>query len=120
MTVFATISSVRFIYLNQACFNGWYRENERGRFNVHISTSRTILALDETNLKACSVALSGVALRQRHMADLLENVRPHDLVYLDPPYLAPSGAAVITYGRARFRIESHRLLPFCDGCTNAR
>lgn len=102
--------AARFIYLNQACFNGFYREDEQGRFNVPPSASRTKLVLDDANLKECSLVLAKTTLAQRHVADLLEYVRPGDLVYLDPPYLAPSGTAVVPYGRTRFGIESQRLL----------
>ena len=76
----------RFIYLNRYCFNGLYRTNLNGAFNVPYGgrKSGTLPGLDE--LEAVSERLSGVTLVAGDFWRVLRRTRPGDLVYLDPPY----------------------------------
>lgn len=73
-----------FIYLNKTCFNGLYRVNKSGMFNVPIGDYKNAPVADEENLRACSAALQGVDIKQQGFMHL----KPHkdDFYYLDPPY----------------------------------
>ena len=73
-----------FIYLNKTCFNGLYRVNRAGMFNVPIGDYKNAPVADEANLCACSIALKGVDIAQQPFSQ----VTPHkdDFYYLDPPY----------------------------------
>ncbi len=81
--------AAEFIYLNKTCWNGLYRVNSRGEFNVPYGLPKTDYIVDEANLKACSTALaaSGVQLRCGDFGANLREVEKGDLVFLDPPYV---------------------------------
>jgi DNA adenine methylase len=77
------------IYLNKTCWNGLWRVNRRGRFNVPMGRFKTPpRILDEPGLRACSAALAGVEVYQCPFHQLVpEHCRRGDFVYLDPPYV---------------------------------
>lgn len=80
--------AARFIYLNKTCFNGLYRVNKKGEFNVPMGSYKNPSILDSSNLKACSIALQGVTLTCMDYKDFLnEYSSKKDFVYLDPPYI---------------------------------
>src|SRR3972149_2891190 len=78
-----------FLYLNKTCWNGLYRVNSKGRFNVPYGKPKTDFIADFENLHACSRALQkpNVKLRSCDFEAALEDVTAGDLVYLDPPYV---------------------------------
>lgn len=79
----------RFIYLNKTCFNGLYRENKKGEFNVPIGSCKRISVYDKENIMACSDVLQSTSIDASCFNDLnKKNQRPdrEDFVYLDPPY----------------------------------
>lgn len=78
-----------FIYLNKACWNGLYRVNSAGKFNVPFGWPRGENVTDPDNLIACSMALRrrDVKLRVCDFEENLSASKPGDLVYLDPPYV---------------------------------
>lgn len=78
----------RMLYLNRTCFNGLWRVNQRGHFNVPIGHVRHIADAD---LWACSAALQTATLYTGDAFAVLARLPQRgDLVYLDPPYLATS------------------------------
>ncbi|MGE2723386.1 DNA adenine methylase [Mycolicibacterium pulveris] len=82
-------AAARFIYLNRYCYNGLYRENSSGLFNVPFGRPKNTNAIPVGNLVACSARLRNrVELKVADFEDALEDVRDGDLVYLDPPYVA--------------------------------
>ncbi|GMQ82679.1 MAG: DNA adenine methylase [Rhodothermia bacterium] len=78
--------AARFIYLNRYCFNGLYRTNRRGQFNVPYGglKSGSLPSLNE--LQAASQLLSRAQFVSSDFADVLSRVRAGDFVYLDPPF----------------------------------
>jgi DNA adenine methylase len=86
------------IYLNRTGFNGLFRVNARGDFNVPAGRYVRPLICDEATLHAWSAALNrpGVALRVAPFPDVLERAGQDDFVYLDPPYAPVSGTARFT------------------------
>ncbi len=78
--------AARLLYLNKTCYNGLYRVNARGYFNVPLGRYTNPTILDRERLQAASAALQGVELRQEGFEQVLERAGEGDLVYFDPPY----------------------------------
>ncbi|OGQ96953.1 MAG: hypothetical protein A2521_11860 [Deltaproteobacteria bacterium RIFOXYD12_FULL_57_12] len=77
--------AAQFIYLNRTCFNGLYRVNLDGRFNVPKGSKDAVLLPDDDFL-AWSELLRGAQLRAGDFAESIEETGPGDLLYVDPPY----------------------------------
>ena len=88
--------AARFIYLNKTCFNGLYRVNRRGRFNVPMGRYQDPPILDEPNLRAASAALQRVTVKRCDFEETLSYAKPDDFIYLDPPYHPISDTAYFT------------------------
>lgn len=73
-----------FIYLNKTCYNGLYRVNKSGRFNVPMGSYKDPTILDEINLRNVSSLLQGVEISQRPFIQTVP--KQSDFYYLDPPY----------------------------------
>lgn len=93
--------AARFIYLNKLCFNGVYRTNKSGQFNVPMGTKTGKLP-DLAILSAYSEALQAADLRSGDFGGMLNNIRKDDLVYLDPPYSKPGTRKRGEYGPNSF------------------
>jgi DNA adenine methylase len=91
--------AARTIFLNKTGYNGLYRVNKNGRFNVPFGryTNPGFSQPDSlNNLRACARALRGVALDVRDFADVSRRARAGDFVYFDPPYVPASTTADFT------------------------
>lgn len=88
------------IYLNKSGFNGLYRVNRTGRFNVPFGRCQKPAFVQPGRIRAVSRLLQGVELLCQDFEATLESVGPHDTVYLDPPYLPnrPTGFTCYTVG----------------------
>jgi len=75
----------RMIYLNRTCFNGIYRVNKQGEFNVPRGTKDTVL-MDSDDFKAIAKLLAGAQLRVGDFEALINEAAEGDLVFADPPY----------------------------------
>jgi len=76
--------SARFLYLNKTCYNGLYRVNKKGYFNVPIGSYRNPDIVNKKNLRLCSKAFK-IADINLHQFDKI-NPKSGDFVYFDPPY----------------------------------
>jgi DNA adenine methylase len=100
-----------FIYLNRTCFNGLYRVNRDGRFNVPIGRYAHPTILDEAALRAASENLRRAELGHGDFATVLTNVGRGDFVFLDPPYQPVSKTAGFrSYARDGFSLEDQERL----------
>ena len=79
--------AARLIYLNKTCFNGLYRVNAKGQFNVPFGSYKDPTICDADNLRACSIALKSAELSSDSFEMILPKVKKGDFVYLDPPYM---------------------------------
>jgi DNA adenine methylase len=86
----ATLSPVqraaRLIFLNHTCYNGLYRENRQGQFNVPFGRHRNPTICDVAGLRAASAALQRAHLDVLDFENVLTSAAPGDLLYFDPPY----------------------------------
>jgi len=100
-----------FVYLNKTCFNGLHRVNRRGEFNVPYGRYKRPRVVDHDALQAASLALQGADIQCQSFETLLEQARPGDFVYLDPPYEPVSRTASFTsYARGGFSQEDQTRL----------
>jgi DNA adenine methylase len=106
-----TLRAARIIYLNKTCFNGLYRENSRGIFNVPWGDYANPTVCDEENLRATSAALQGVEIGVEPFDAVATRARPGDLVYFDPPYDPVSRTSSFTkYAKGGFGEAEQRRL----------
>jgi DNA adenine methylase len=88
--------AARFIYLNKTCFNGLYRVNSRGQFNVPIGSYLNPNIVNEEVLFKASLLLQDVEIKERDFSDVFLDVIPGDFIYFDPPYYPLSSTAYFT------------------------
>ena len=74
------------IFLNKTCFNGLYRVNKKGLFNVPMGAYKNPLICDEKNLRAVSEKLQNVKIVCGDYRKSAEFIDEHTFVYFDPPY----------------------------------
>ena len=105
----AAEAAARTIFLNRTCFNGLYRVNKSGQFNVPFGRYKNPKILDVDALKAASALLSNTTIICGDYKTVLkENAQPRDFIFLDPPYLPISASAAFTsYTKERFYEEDH-------------
>jgi DNA adenine methylase len=93
----------RFIYLNRTAWNGLYRVNSRGVFNVPYGLPKSPRLIDAGNLLACSRALATAIVRCGDFEHTFSSATIGDLVYLDPPYVTGhSGNGFVDYNENLF------------------
>lgn len=77
--------AARFIYLNRTCWNGLYRVNRSGAFNVPIGTKSTVL-LSSDNWSQVSATLQKAQLFSGDFEPIIDQAQKGDLIFADPPY----------------------------------
>jgi DNA adenine methylase len=103
--------AARFIYLNKTCFNGLWRVNSKGDFNVPFGKSKNPSLFVEDNLRACSNRLKGSTITTLSFEKAISAARKGDLVYLDPPYIPLSASASFSaYAKEGFGQNEQELL----------
>jgi DNA adenine methylase len=106
-----TERAARFIYLNRTCYNGLYRVNRRGAFNVPIGRYDRPRIVDRENLLAVGTALRGVAIEAVDFELATESAGRGDLLYFDPPYHPLSETSAFTsYTPGGFGVDEQRRL----------
>lgn len=86
----------RFIYLNKSCYNGLYRVNSKGQFNVPFGRYSNPKIFDEKGIRACAQALSLAVIERKNFEDAVSAATSGDFVYFDPPYDPVSQTASFT------------------------
>lgn len=80
-------AAVRFIYLNRTCWNGLYRVNRKGKFNVPIGTKTTV-AFENGELEAVADALASAEINCSDFEASIDLADKGDVLFVDPPYTA--------------------------------
>jgi DNA adenine methylase len=88
--------SARFIYLNRSAFNGMYRVNKSGQFNVPFGRYDNPQICDETNLRRVSHILKNTKIENGSYKYVLNQAKKGDFIYFDPPYYPVSKTASFT------------------------
>lgn len=103
--------AARFIYLNKTCFNGLYRVNRKGEFNVPFGSYTNPTICDEENLRACSVALKRVTFTSLDFEKTVLVAKRGDAIYNDSPYVPVSVTAnFTTYTAGGFSLSDQERL----------
>ena len=107
--------AARFLYLNQTSFNGLYRVNNQGKYNVPYGYRKT-LSYDMERIRNASAKLQGVRLECSDFAVRKYRVKAGDLIFLDPPYtVSHNQNGFIKYNQKLFSIEEqYRLSAYID------
>jgi DNA adenine methylase len=103
------------IFLNRTCYNGLFRVNSRGEFNVPHGRYQKPRILDEANIRAASGLLCGATVRRGDFSACRRFVDERTFVYIDPPYRPLSRTAAFTaYAKGGFDdADQSRLAAFC-------
>lgn len=121
--------AARMIYLNRTGFNGLYRVNKKGMFNVPFGKYKNPTICDEENLRAVSKALYGVDLYYgsfEHICPRLlvnrsrtNKSNGNSFIYCDPPYMPVSKASFTAYSKRGFDLLHQRALAYTiDSCSS--
>lgn len=112
--------AARLLYLNKTCFNGIWRENASGYYNVPFANNNVksdkFLNLENARLVSEYLKSNDVLILNESYTNALSRVKKNDLVYLDPPYMPLSATSSFTsYTRYDFDWnEQKRLKELCD------
>lgn len=101
------------IWLNKHCFNGLYRVNARGFFNVPYNNKKSGASIDPESLVNISSYLNkiDIQIRKGDFAQACYDIRPGDFVYFDSPYVPASTTSNFTsYTKDGFTLEDHMRL----------
>lgn len=109
-------TSTLFIFLNRTCFNGLYRENKKGNFNVPFGKYATPKICDEQTILDDSELLANVIVRNGDYQETFQFADGNTLFYFDPPYRPLSNTSSFNdYTKQPFNDEQQiRLKQFCD------
>ena len=98
-----------FAFINKHCFNGLYRVNGKGLFNVPYNNSRRV-SVDEDVIIATSEYLRGVTIIDGDFEQACKNAKKGDFVFIDSPYAPLNPTSFESYTKEGFDIESHKRL----------
>jgi len=102
--------AARFFYLNRTCFNGLYRVNQKGKFNVPYG-HRKIDIIDENKFIELNIKLQNATIRCQDFNKIIKTVKEKDFVFLDPPYtVAHNKNGFIEYNQKIFSWEDQERL----------
>ncbi|MGL5548155.1 MAG: DNA adenine methylase [Culicoidibacterales bacterium] len=117
-----TEQAAEFIFLNKTCFNGLYRENSKGEFNVPFANPKNPAFYDKENMQKISTFLNKrnkkgdfvVEIYNKEYSELLELIDEATFIYLDPPYRPVTKAGFTAYTKSNFNDDSQKELhEFC-------
>ena len=108
-------TAAKLIFLNKTCFNGLYRVNKKGLFNVPFGRYKNPKICDTDNLKNVSILLKNAVIKCGDFEKSLKYMGEHTFVYFDPPYRPLSKTASFTsYSKDSFSEDDQkRLAEFC-------
>ena len=103
--------AARLIFLNRTCFNGLYRVNSQGQFNVPFGKYKNPRIADAGNLMAASAVLQNASIHTGSFETLVSKAKSGDFVYFDPPYQPVSRTASFTsYTKNSFNLADQARL----------
>ncbi len=113
--------TAQFIYLNRTCFNGLYRVNKNGKFNVPVGSYKNPTICDEENLRQLSQLIQNVQFQYGDYSKSMDYVTENTFVYFDPPYRPLNVTSGFTsYTKENFNDDNQRELAIFYGELNER
>lgn len=108
----STERAARFIYLNKTCYNGLYRVNSKGQFNVPYGDYKKPNIVNEDVLRAVSHYFNNnnITIMNVDYKEALKEAGEGDFVYLDPPYAPIDSQSFVSYTSTGFTLEDQREL----------
>lgn len=107
----AVAIAARLLYLNKTCFNGLYRVNKKGGFNVPFGDYANPTICDPDALRAAAKVLAPADMGVSDFEELVRSARRGDAVYFDPPYVPVSPTSNFTsYSKGGFGLNEHERL----------
>ena len=103
------------IWINKHCFNGLYRVNSKGAFNVPYNNKKTGLSIDVDNIRNVAKYLKqgNIDIRQGDFEEACADVKKGDFVYFDSPYVPISDTAnFVDYTKDGFSLDDHKRLAY--------
>lgn len=98
-----------FVFINKHCFNGLYRVNGKGLFNVPYNNSRRT-SVDEGSIMEISKYLQGITITDGDFEEACKGAKKCDFVFIDSPYAPLNPTSFEAYTKEGFDIESHKRL----------
>jgi DNA adenine methylase len=103
--------AARFIYLNKTCFNGIYRVNSKGKFNVPIGSYKNPDIIQKDKLLKISKLLKNIIIQVMDFKEIVNKATKGDFIYFDPPYYPlKKGKSFTTYTKGNFLEEEQKQL----------
>lgn len=99
--------AARFIYLNKHCFNGLYRVNKKGEFNVPFNGKLSGWSVDPDHLRELSTRLKNVDIRCGSFEDIVKDAGNNDFVFFDSPYAPITATSFTDYTKEGFSYDDH-------------
>jgi DNA adenine methylase len=99
-----------FMYLNKTCFNGLYRVNSKGLFNVPFNNRKTLNIYSKENLLEIAEYLNNVDIRNDDFAETCKKAKRGDFVFFDSPYAPLKPESFESYTKEGFALEEHQRL----------
>ncbi|NJN61605.1 MAG: Dam family site-specific DNA-(adenine-N6)-methyltransferase [Coleofasciculaceae cyanobacterium RL_1_1] len=102
--------AARLLYLNRTCYNGLYRVNRRGEFNVPMGRYKNPNIIQAENIRACHRVLQGVTIEHHPFADVNPPDGDRCFLYFDPPYHPSDDGSFTSYSKLGFTAEDQARL----------
>ena len=99
-----------FMYLNKTCFNGLYRVNSKGLFNVPFNNRKTLSIYNKENLEEIAKYLDNVTILKGDFEETCKNAKAGDFVFFDSPYAPLKADSFEAYTKEGFALEEHQRL----------
>jgi DNA adenine methylase len=103
----SAVQAARFIYLNKHCFNGLYRVNKKGEFNVPFNGKVSGWSADPDHLREVSTKLKDVDIRYGDYVDAIKDASKEDFIFFDSPYAPITPTSFTDYTKEGFSYEDH-------------
>src|SRR5699024_7456656 len=99
-----------FIYLNKHCFNGLYRVNSKGFFNVPWNKKEYVASYNKENIIHIAKFLQNVKIKNEDFSLSVNNASKNDFIFFDSPYAPLNPSSFTAYDKAGFKVEEHERL----------